>query len=456
MYPLNDEQRGLVEADVKKAHLTLRKLSDELIDHICCMIEEEMWKGASFIEAYKSVKKEIEIEILKQIQKDTLYLTDKKYRIMKTTLKITGNFSLALLSIGTVFKIMHWPGASVSFVLGFAIMILFSFPSSIYLYHREIKRKYQTVLSVSILLGGMATMLGFLFKIMHWPGSSAFLLTGLSLVVWVFLPLLLLIKIKEPILKKEKIIYAIGIIALMIFELAFTFKLFHWPGANILMVVGSALLAIFFLPLFTSVRYKNNPALFGEYIFVIIFIFYLTTLTMLTTINTTSNTLQYFITETQNTSLIANYYQQNKNTLATQNSQLFQSGKELRDYIKELQLILIQKTEKIDEPTAFTYLANPLLINAKDNYDIPNSVLTENNNERLILLDKKIKNFCDEETKLFPKQNNTISRIFYGGDLSENTILFRFQHVTLINVIGILNNFNNYSLALENGITSKK
>ncbi len=95
---------------------------DELIDHVCCDVEYEMRNGLPFAKAYEMVKNKIGMEGLERIQHETLYLIDKKYRIMKNTMKISGMIAPILLAFGSLFKIQHWPGAGVLFVSGFFLL----------------------------------------------------------------------------------------------------------------------------------------------------------------------------------------------------------------------------------------------------------------------------------------------------------------------------------------------
>ena len=63
------------------------------------------------------------------------------------------------------------------------------------------------------------------------------------------------------ILKKEhamkKTMYVLGYFAAMLFTSGILFKLQHWPGAAIMLVLGTALLNFGFLPMFFYDRYKR-------------------------------------------------------------------------------------------------------------------------------------------------------------------------------------------------------
>jgi hypothetical protein len=81
---------GQINRDVRREEISFSHLADELIDHICCDVEGKMRDGMSFGDAYRSVKEKLGHGRLREIQKETLYAVDTKYRNMKNTMKITG------------------------------------------------------------------------------------------------------------------------------------------------------------------------------------------------------------------------------------------------------------------------------------------------------------------------------------------------------------------------------
>jgi hypothetical protein len=234
----------LIEADVHQARITLSHLPQELIDHICCEVEELMSTGKTFDEAYLLVKEQTGIKVLQKIQENALYLIDKNYAIMKNTMKITGNISLAFIAIGTVLKIWHWPGASIALLAGFVLLCLVFFPAAIYLNYNYENGRKKPLLNLSALLGGIVFMAGVLFKVLHWPGSATLLFAGWSILLCLFLPILLGLKLRETQSAKEKSIYVLGVVSAILFEAATMFKFFHWPGAGLLMIAGGFLLFV--------------------------------------------------------------------------------------------------------------------------------------------------------------------------------------------------------------------
>jgi len=104
MYALTKEQVEHIMKDVEQAEIHVSHLQHDLVDHLCCAVEEEIWEGHSFEESYRKVRRKIGLGDLKQIQKDTLYLIDFKYRIMKTIVKIMGVLSLIMLAMASALQ----------------------------------------------------------------------------------------------------------------------------------------------------------------------------------------------------------------------------------------------------------------------------------------------------------------------------------------------------------------
>ncbi len=404
MWQLDKDQISLIEMDVERARVTLINLSDELVDHICCEVENYMSDGKSFEEAYALIKEQTGIKVLQQIQEDTLYLTNKTYALMKTTMKITGNLSLALIGVGTTLKIFHWPGAGPALLLGFILLCIVFFPASIYLNYIEGGEKKRPVLNLSILIGGIILMAGILFKVMHWPGAAVMLFGGWTLIIFIFLPILLIVKLKGDAAKGQRGIYVLGVIGLMIFELATLFKIQHWPGAGPLMIMGAVLLIGIFLPAFTYNKFKRAELKIGQFIFLIIVSMYAVVLTTLLAYNVSTPILSRFVNEESNTSRISRYFKNKKqpfvesDNLSAENkikaAEISGEADKLLNLISEIKLDLVQQVELVNKEDAKALLTDPEKIKNKDNYDIVTRIMIgENKNGSGTQLKNKLDKF---------------------------------------------------------------
>lgn len=462
MYALDKKQVDLIVADVEQARITFSHLADDLIDHICCEVENQMWDGKSFDEAYDLVKQQTGIKVLQKIQENTHYLIDKNYRIMKMTMRITGNISLALLALGTVLKLFHWPGAGIMLVLGFAVLSLVFFPSAIYTNYRDSKLKLPKLLHVSILVGGVLFMLGVLFKLQHWPGAGVLLMLGWIFILFVFLPILMFVKMRESTSGREKWVIILGIIGLIIFELATMFKLFHWPGAAVLMVVGSVLLVSVFLPLFTYNRFKSIGKITGEYIFLITGSMFFILFTVLLALNVSKDILSANVNSYKKSAAITSYLDQknlgvfeqvanNSDTLISKKlsaiKPIHEESSRICNLIESIKLYLVMAADDIDKPLAESVLKDVTMVKNKGNADwVKRVLLGENCNGFAYTLKKDLQGFNDliGSTELLSKDDTqSIGILLSTPDLEIYNRLtpweiYNFEHNTVINCLVVL------------------
>ncbi|MCK4748717.1 MAG: hypothetical protein KAT15_16805, partial [Bacteroidales bacterium] len=96
---------------------------------------------------------------------------------MKKAERIFGIAATSLLIIGVLFKRMHWPGAGVLMTLA---VLLFNFgylPLQLIFQWRKTETRLQRFYSIFRFITFFIILAGFVFKLMHWPGSG----TALSL-----------------------------------------------------------------------------------------------------------------------------------------------------------------------------------------------------------------------------------------------------------------------------------
>ncbi len=100
---------------------------------------------------------------------------------MKKFLLVFGCFVLFLISIATLFKLQHWPGASAFFVLGFFLFLAIFLP--VFFIQRMIQNKSTLNICTNVfaLISTSLIFAGVLFKIMHWPGAGPMLVFGTML-----------------------------------------------------------------------------------------------------------------------------------------------------------------------------------------------------------------------------------------------------------------------------------
>ena len=311
MFSLTEEQIAFIENDIKVRGITSPDLSIDLLDHICCVIENELDGYRNFDTVYQETLLLFGEKGLKEIQDETnRLLTFKHYYIMNSTMKISGYISSLMILSGAFFKFNHLPGANVLMLVG------------------------------------------------------VFLLTVL------FLPLLFILKFKESAESNRSVALSItGFVAAFLICIGIFFKIMHWPGAQFMIISGGVLLLLGYLPIYFISIYKNTTNKLNSTATVILIIAGVSLLSTETWISgiprTTSDSFWRGVTESNdllNFSIQENdkRYEKVAKQLSTDSSsrksesilQLKNATDELMTYTKKMKAFLISKTEGISEAEA--------------------------------------------------------------------------------------------------------
>lgn len=184
MERLSKEQMDRISQDLEFQGLTFDPLREELLDHLVCDIEIQMKKGSDFSAAWRSVKEKIPENHFKTLQNETMELLNKKLN----SVKFLAMISIALLSLTTVFKMLHYPGAGfllLAFMLTMSTTLILGSTRSAYVYRQTKGRN--TLVWIAILI--MFFIVGLCFKIMHLPGATLMAYLSVSALCVLFLSL---------------------------------------------------------------------------------------------------------------------------------------------------------------------------------------------------------------------------------------------------------------------------
>lgn len=390
MYSVNDEQIDFILNDIRRRGVEMEDLQYNLLDHICCIIEQNLESGGNFEDFYnKTIPKFFKHELWEIEEETILLLTYKNYYTMKKAMIYGGVISLSLIALGTVFKIFHWPGSAITLLLGFFILCFVFFPSALYLNYTSVKKGFGT--NLAAFTGGTILMIGVLFKVMHWPGTAMLLIVGFGVLLGIFVPLLLFSKLRENIPSKEKTTYAIGALGIIPFGAATLFKIMHWPGAGPLLILGSFILIVLFIPMYTNMQIKANKMNAGQFTFVITLSMYAVVLTSLLAMNVSKHVLESFLRDEADNTLILKYFERKKvqiandtNVVQTENKKLIsENAKKIKELIHSTKLELVSAVEGVDKTTAKALLLHPNHMMRMDNYDIPTRLLLNYNGSQI-------------------------------------------------------------------------
>ncbi|MFO7573740.1 MAG: hypothetical protein R6W67_01105 [Bacteroidales bacterium] len=271
MPELSRSQIAIVSDTVRAQEIIFSHLPDDLIDHICCDIEYMMQQGISFAEASAAIRRKMgSYRRLREIQEETLYAVDTKYRKMKTTMKISGIAGTILFGLASMFKIMHWPMAGMMFVLGALTLALVFMPSALGVLWKESRSPKRLFLFISAFLTALFVISGILFKVQHWPGAGIIITLAGATAVLLLMPAILHSTLVRRERKAAPVVYIIGAIAIILCLAGFFFKLMHWPLAGMLIVAGLLTLFLIALPWYVITTMQNDTHVRPEFIFMVV------------------------------------------------------------------------------------------------------------------------------------------------------------------------------------------
>ena len=207
MYSLSDKQVAFILSDIERRGIVTEDVRDNILDHVCCIIEDKMTDDMNFKEFYENTIAQFYLRTLSEIEEETQkLLTFKHYYAMKRTLKISGIISIILIILGVIFKSMRWPGAGIIIVVGLSFFSLVFIPLNIVLKFQDDKKSGNRIIMTLGMLVASVSTIGTLCKIMHWPYANILMFSSLLVFMIVFIPIYFVIKFKSPETKFSAII----------------------------------------------------------------------------------------------------------------------------------------------------------------------------------------------------------------------------------------------------------
>ena len=207
MHNVTDEQVDFILDDLEKRGVITEDVRYNILDHVCCIIENEMSNESDFNEFYEHTIAQFYRKELGEIEEETqVLLTFKHYYAMKRILKISGITSITLILLAVTFKAMHWPGTSIMAVMGLGFFSLVFIPLNIAMkFANDTEKSNRLIMTVGMLAASAATM-GVLCKIMHWPFANILMMSSLLVFMILFIPIYFIVNYKNPETKFNTII----------------------------------------------------------------------------------------------------------------------------------------------------------------------------------------------------------------------------------------------------------
>lgn len=133
-------------------------------------------------------------------------------------------------------------------------------------------------------------VIGTICKLLHFPGANIFILTGLVLFTVAMLPMALINNYRSNGKEKGSLYIAAYLTAALVLVSAM-FKIFHWPGAGHLMIIATPLPFALFLPVFLYHNRKHEPKQSLNFIGVMLLLVYVAVFSSLLALKVSKNVI---------------------------------------------------------------------------------------------------------------------------------------------------------------------
>ena len=132
---------------------------------------------------------------------------------MKQKIYTLGLITTAIVILGALLKINHWPGGGQLLILGIAMLVLVFLPLALRNHYTTEGNRKNRALYIVTWLTCFVVFGGMLFKVMHWPGAGKGLMIALPFPYVVFLPVFLAVTAKDKSFSIYNTIYVLFLLA---------------------------------------------------------------------------------------------------------------------------------------------------------------------------------------------------------------------------------------------------
>ena len=195
---LTEENILQIQSIVEESPISRIEMKDNLIDHLCCAVEQRMKTGTSFDAALTSALVELVPNGFKEIEFETFILLNAKQITMKKLTYFAGLIFSMLASVGMLLKTQKLPPANELLILGFGGLALLFVPMLMMVRKpgaSPFERKRDNIALISLLL----ISIGGVLKTFHVLAANETLIIGTAVFVFGFLPMTFLKMYRESI-----------------------------------------------------------------------------------------------------------------------------------------------------------------------------------------------------------------------------------------------------------------
>jgi len=214
MYNLSNKQIEYIFNEIKRNKIQIEDLQLNLLDHICCIVEQNLKEGDDFESLCAKTIKQFYKNELREIEEETIQLLIfKNYYAMKKVMIISGTLSAAAFIAGSLFKIIHLQLAAPVLFLAIINISFVFLPLLFIVKIREIKANRDKLIIALGTIVGILYCLSMFSLVRHWEIKGTIWLITLAITFFVFIPTYFFTGIRKSETRANTIVATILLIA---------------------------------------------------------------------------------------------------------------------------------------------------------------------------------------------------------------------------------------------------
>ena len=254
---MNELQIKQIADTVEASNIASAELKVDLIDHLCCMVEDEMSKGKEFETAYREALQRFCPNGLDEIQNETVFLMPSKSRKrLNRLMYVSGFAALTGILVTIIMKMLNMPFNALLFTISIFVAVLIFFPV---LFIRLLTPKSKKILDRIMYISGFLALLGILLHVVKKMldvnfGGVPLMFISFFVAVFFFFPAFLVRLLKQT-YDKQKKTFIFGFTGAWLLVISAMFAQMHWPGMFVFLLIAIVCICISVFPLKSS----KNP-----------------------------------------------------------------------------------------------------------------------------------------------------------------------------------------------------
>jgi hypothetical protein len=271
---------------------------------------------------------------------------------------------------------------------------------------------YITGISCAILM-----LFGCVAKIMHWPGAGVLLVVAVFLFCFGFLPMALKNSYDLLPLKKMKTLHVVAYLVFAVCMMGVLFKVMHWPGASMFLLVGLLSPFVIFLPVYLYHTKEEEKTGNKNFLGLVLGLMFLAVFSVFLALSVSKQILWQGVESVKQNESNARTYAYATNG----ENEITKSANDLINYSNELKCLMLSLAgEKMCDGNTTNANYKPEYIGGLDNWGAANAVfLSEEGTARTKALKQKIESFKENilaSKNITPELAELVNTLFYTGD----------------------------------------